>query len=67
MVGKSIASKKTERRFGLLKGRIKVAIDFDVRLLDDLLGEFEGKMRSLNEYPFYLKGKRMPVIPESIN
>ncbi len=35
--------KKTiRRRFGLLKGKIKIAKDFDIPLSDDLLSEFEN-------------------------
>lgn len=30
-------------RFGLLKGKVKVAKDFDARLSDDVLGQFEGR------------------------
>ena len=30
-------------RFGLLKGRIRVAADFDAPLPDDILASFEGR------------------------
>lgn len=30
-------------RFGLLKGKVKVAKDFDAPLPDDVLGQFEGR------------------------
>jgi prevent-host-death family protein len=30
-------------RFGLLKGKVKVAKDFDAPLADDVLGHFEGR------------------------
>ena len=30
-------------RFGLLKGKVKVAKDFDAPLTDDVLGQFEGR------------------------
>jgi antitoxin (DNA-binding transcriptional repressor) of toxin-antitoxin stability system len=30
-------------RFGLLKGKVKVAEDFDAPLPDDVLGQFEGR------------------------
>lgn len=47
MAGKPVAklcpiSKKPSRRFGLLKGKIKVAKDFDAPLPDDILADFEG-------------------------
>lgn len=47
MAGKPVAklgpiSKKTERRFGVLKGKIKIAKDFDAPLPDELLNEFEA-------------------------
>lgn len=48
MAGKPIAklgpiSKKRERKFGVLKGKIKIAKDFDAPLSDEILSEFEGK------------------------
>lgn len=36
-------SKKPKRRFGVLKGKIKIAKDFDESLPDNLLREFEGE------------------------
>ena len=39
----SIASIKKKRKPGLLKGKIKIASDFDAPLPDDLLDQFEGK------------------------
>jgi antitoxin (DNA-binding transcriptional repressor) of toxin-antitoxin stability system len=30
-------------RFGLLKGKVKVAKDFDAPLPDDVVGQFEGR------------------------
>jgi prevent-host-death family protein len=30
-------------RFGLLKGKVKVAKDFDAPLADDILAQFEGR------------------------
>jgi prevent-host-death family protein len=47
MAGKPVAmlipiSKKTARRFGVLKGKIKIAKDFDAALPDDVIAEFEG-------------------------
>lgn len=46
MAGKPVArlvpiSKKPERRFGVLKGKIKIAKDFDEPLSDELLADFE--------------------------
>lgn len=46
MAGKPVAklvpiSKKPRRKFGVLKGKIKIAKDFDAPLPDDLLEEFE--------------------------
>lgn len=46
MAGKPVAklgpiSKKPQRRFGVLKGKIKIAKDFDAPLSDELLAEFE--------------------------
>jgi prevent-host-death family protein len=37
-----IQTKRPKRRFGVLKGKIKIAQDFDAPLSDDLLAEFEG-------------------------
>ena len=34
--------KKPKRRLGVLKGKIKIAKDFDAPLPDDMLGSFEG-------------------------
>jgi prevent-host-death family protein len=47
MAGKPVAmlvpiSKKTTRRFGVLKGKIKIAKDFDAALPDEFIAEFEG-------------------------
>ena len=39
----SIESARTERRFGALKGKIRVADDFDAPLPDDVLAGFEGR------------------------
>lgn len=39
-----ISSKKPKRRLGVLKGKIKVADDFDAPLSEDILGEFEGSL-----------------------
>jgi prevent-host-death family protein len=33
---------KTKRRFGALKGKIRIADDFDAPLPDDLIAAFEG-------------------------
>jgi hypothetical protein len=33
---------KSNIRFGILKGKVKVADDFDAPLPDDILSEFEG-------------------------
>ncbi len=46
MAGKPVAKlspleRKTERRFGILKGKIKIAKDFDAPLSDDILADFE--------------------------
>ncbi|WP_427312137.1 type II toxin-antitoxin system Phd/YefM family antitoxin [Cupriavidus sp. H39] len=38
-----IESDKVARRFGVLKGKIRVADDFDVPLPDDVIAEFEGR------------------------
>jgi prevent-host-death family protein len=47
MAGKPVAklapiSKKPKRRFGVLKGKIKIAKDFDAPLPDEILSEFES-------------------------
>lgn len=47
MSGKPVAklgpiSQKPPRRFGVMKGKIKISKDFDAPLPDDLLKEFEG-------------------------
>ena len=34
---------KTKRRFGALKGKIRIADDFDAPLSDDLIAAFEGR------------------------
>ncbi|CAG9173479.1 hypothetical protein LMG23992_02465 [Cupriavidus laharis] len=34
---------KVARRFGVLKGKIRVADDFDAPLPDDVIAEFEGR------------------------
>lgn len=46
MAGKPVAKlgpieKKPKRRFGALKGKIKIPKDFDAPLPDDILDEFE--------------------------
>lgn len=46
MAGKPVARlepirKEKKRHFGALKGKIKIANDFDAPLSDDLLAEFE--------------------------
>jgi prevent-host-death family protein len=46
MAGKPVAklgpiNKKPERRFGLLKGQIKIAKDFDAPLPEEFLADFE--------------------------
>ena len=38
-----IEEPKPKRRFGILKGKIKIADDFDAPLPDDILKFFEGK------------------------
>ena len=38
-----IKGNKPQIRFGVLKGRVKVADDFDAPLPDDVLLEFEGR------------------------
>lgn len=47
MAGKPVAKigpidKKPERRFGVLKGKIKIAKEFDEALPEDILADFEG-------------------------
>lgn len=37
------ASGKPERKFGLMKGKIRISKDFDAPLPDDLLDAFEGR------------------------
>lgn len=39
----SIALIKPKRRPGVLKGKIKIAKDFDAPLSDDVLDDFEGQ------------------------
>jgi prevent-host-death family protein len=34
---------KTKRRFGALKGKIRIGDDFDAPLPDDLIAAFEGR------------------------
>lgn len=46
LAGKPVAklgpiSKKPQRKFGVLKGKIKIAKDFDAPLPDELLAAFE--------------------------
>lgn len=36
--------KKPKRRLGVLKGKIKIADDFDAPLPDDILNAFEGHL-----------------------
>jgi len=38
-----ISPKKPVRHFGILKGKIKIAEDFDAPLPDNILNDFEGK------------------------
>lgn len=47
MAGKPVAKlgpigKKSPRKFGVLKGKIKIAKDFDAPLSDEVLKEFES-------------------------
>ena len=47
MAGKPVAklgpiNTKKERRFGVLKGKIKIAKDFDAPLPDEILADFEA-------------------------
>jgi antitoxin (DNA-binding transcriptional repressor) of toxin-antitoxin stability system len=37
------ATPKRRIRFGLLKGKVKVSVDFDAPLPDDVLAAFEGR------------------------
>lgn len=37
-----ITAAKSKRRFGVLKGKIKIAKDFDTPLPDNILKDFEG-------------------------
>ncbi len=39
-----ISLKKPKRRIGVLKGKIKIADDFDAPLPDDILSSFEGHL-----------------------
>jgi prevent-host-death family protein len=46
MAGKPVAklgpiSKKSKRKFGVLKGKVKISKDFDAPLPDELLNDFE--------------------------
>jgi prevent-host-death family protein len=34
---------KSQRRFGVLKGKIKIAEDFDAPLPEDIIADFEGE------------------------
>jgi prevent-host-death family protein len=48
MAGKPVAklgpiNKKPPRKFGVLKGKIKIAKNFDAPLSDEFLADFEGK------------------------
>jgi len=47
MAGKPVAKlgpipKKKKKRFGVMKGKVKIAKDFDAPLSDEILGDFEG-------------------------
>ena len=49
MAGRPVAKltpieKKPKRRFGALKGKIKIAKDFDAPLPEDILSDFEGAL-----------------------
>lgn len=49
MAGRPVAKltpieKKPKRRFGALKGKIKIAKDFDAPLPEDILSSFEGAL-----------------------
>jgi prevent-host-death family protein len=37
---------KKKRKFGVLKGKMRISDDFDAPLSDDILKEFEGNERS---------------------
>ena len=37
-----ITKKPPKRKFGILKGKVRIATDFDAPLPDDLLSDFEG-------------------------
>lgn len=39
----SLEPKKTKVRFGVLKGKMRLAADFDAPLPDDIIDLFEGK------------------------
>ncbi len=39
----SIATPATKRKFGILKGKIRISKDFDAPLADDVLAGFEGR------------------------
>jgi antitoxin (DNA-binding transcriptional repressor) of toxin-antitoxin stability system len=39
----AISAEKPKRYFGLLKGKIKIASDFDSPLSDDVIADFEGR------------------------
>jgi prevent-host-death family protein len=34
---------KRKLKFGVLKGKVKIAADFDAALPDDVIGQFEGR------------------------
>jgi prevent-host-death family protein len=38
-----ITATKTIRRFGVLKGKIKIAEDFDAPLPDNIIADFDGE------------------------
>lgn len=38
-----ITHSSVERKFGVLKGKVRIADDFDAPLPDDLLASFEGR------------------------
>lgn len=47
MAGKPVArlcpiEKKSERKFGVLKGKVKISKNFDETLPEDILADFEG-------------------------
>ena len=39
----SIAAPKMKRKFGILKGKIRISRDFDAPLTDEILAGFEGR------------------------